>query len=76
MENIIPSEVAYLRKYDVFKRFLEDDYEMPDTMVALLTRFLEQNHGKLSKRARDKEFTELTASEIEKIETSFSDIFD
>lgn len=76
MENIIPSEVAYLRKYDAFKRFLEDEYEMPDNMVALLARFLEQNDGKLSKRARHKEFSELTASEIENIETSFSVIFD
>jgi len=76
IENIIPNEVSYLIKYDEYKRFLDDDFEMPDKMVALLVRFLEQNNGKLSKRAREKEFERLTDQEIRIIEKQFKEIFD
>ena len=37
---IIPQEVAYLRKYDAFKQYIDDEFEMPDRTVALLVRFL------------------------------------
>lgn len=71
IENIIPQEIDYLIKYDAFKRFLDDEYEMPDSTVALLIKFLEQNRGKLSLRAREKEFAALTAIEIQTIEQNF-----
>lgn len=76
IENIIPDEIAYLTKYDDFKRFLDDEFEMPDNMVALLVRFLEQNKGRLSKRAIEKEFKGLKVHEVEIIESSFTEIFD
>ena len=47
---------------------------MPDKAVALLVRFLEQNNGQLSKRAKENEFADLTDNEIQKIEESFSQI--
>ena len=75
IENIIPNEVSYLTKYDEFKRFLDDDFEMPDKMVALLVRFLEQNNSILSKRAREKEFVNLTNKEIEIIESQYQAMF-
>ena len=73
--NIIPQEVKYLEQYDRFKRFLDEEFEMPDKTVALLARFLEQNEGKLSKRAREKEFPDLSVSEIDIIEKWFVDVF-
>ncbi|RCW30026.1 Fic family protein [Marinilabilia salmonicolor] len=73
--NIIPQEVKYLAQYDRFKHFLDDEFEMPDKTVALLVRFLEQNEGKLSNRAKDKEFSDLSDSELEVIEKRFADIF-
>ena len=48
---------------------------MPDKTVALLVRFLEQNHGILSKRARENEFNLLTEKEVVEIETQFVTIF-
>ena len=75
IQNIIPKEVAYLGQYDTFKRFLDDEYEMPDKMIAILVRFLEQNGGKLSKRAKEKEFAELRETEIKNIENKFKEIF-
>lgn len=47
---------------------------MPDEMVALLVRFLEQNDGILSKRAKENEFEQLTIEETSKIEELFSSI--
>lgn len=75
VKNIIPSEVQYLINYDLFKQFLDDEFEMPDRTVALLIGFLEQNEGKLSKRARENEFAKLTDEEVSEIEKTYSSIF-
>jgi hypothetical protein len=75
IDRIIPQEVDYLQKYDAFKRFIDDEFEMPDRTVALLLRFLEQNRGKLSRRAREKEFSLLSAQEVERIEQIYQAIW-
>ncbi len=75
INNIIPQEVRYLQKYDSMKSWLDDRFEMPDKMVALLIRFLEQNNGVISKRASEKEFVALSASEINGIESKYQSIF-
>ncbi|TVR83636.1 MAG: Fic family protein [Saprospirales bacterium] len=76
IEIIIPREVEYLNKYEEFKKYIDDSFEMPDDLVALLVRFLEQNNGKISKRARTKEFKALNDDEAEEIELNFNLIFD
>lgn len=76
INRIIPQEVEYLQKYDALKAWLDDRFEMPDKMVAMLIRFLEQNNGKLSKRAREKEFKDLITSEIQKIEEHYKVYFE
>lgn len=76
IDNIIPNEVAYLQKYDEMKGWLDNTFEMPDKMIAMLIRFLEQNNGLLSKRAQDKEFKDLTSNEIKKIEKQYKTIFE
>ena len=75
IENIIPNEISYLTNYDEFKRYLDDEFEMPDKLVALLVRFLDQNEGKFSKRAREKEFTSLSDKEVIDVEQSYQSIF-
>ncbi len=75
IERLIPEEVAYLQKYDEMKRYLDDVFQMPDNMVAMLIRFLEHNNGELSKRARQKEFVMLTAEEIKDIEKQYNNLF-
>jgi len=75
IEHVIPAEVRYLRSYDEFKRFLDDAFDMPDKTVALLVRFLEQGEGKLSKRAREKEFAPLSDAEVAAIEHEFRSVF-
>jgi Fic family protein len=75
LERVIPEEVTYLQNYDVFKRYIDNNFEMPDKMVAVLVRFLEQNNGVLSKRALKKEFSELKKEEIKDIEANYNSIF-
>jgi Fic family protein len=74
IENIIPEEITYLNRYDTFKRYLEDAFDMPDKMVAMAVRFLEQNNGQLSTRAREKEFNSLTDNEVVLIEEKFREM--
>ncbi len=76
IENIIPQEVDYMAKYDVFKNYIDEVYEMPDDIVSLLVRFLEQGSGKLSKRAFQKEFAALNPQEIVDIQNHFIEIFE
>ncbi|MDG1730398.1 MAG: Fic family protein [Algibacter sp.] len=75
LERVIPEEVTYLQNYDAFKRYIDNHFEMPDKMVAILVRFLEQNNGVLSKRALAKEFSALKEKEIKDIEMNYKTIF-
>jgi hypothetical protein len=74
IKKIIPEEVSYLQKYDAMKSWLDDRFQMPDKTVALLIRFLDQNHGSLSKRAKEKDFVELTNEEVTAIEEKYKEI--
>ena len=76
IRKIIPEEVAYLQKYDSMKAWIDDRFQMPDKMVALLIRFLEQNNGSLSKRGREKEFAAITNDEVKEIEEHYKIFFD
>ena len=75
LARVIPEEVNYLQNYDVFKHYLDNNFEMPDKTVAMLVRFLEQHNGELSKRALKKEFMALKVEEIKEIETHYKYIF-
>ncbi len=74
ISKIIPDEVSYLQKYDRMKIWLDDHFQMPDKTVALLIRFLEQNNGSLSNRAREKEFVSLNNDEIKTIEKTYKEL--
>jgi hypothetical protein len=75
IRTIIPEEVSYLQNYDRMKAWLDDHFEMADKTVALLIRFLGQNNGKLSNRARTREFSALNNKEVELIENQYQDVF-
>jgi hypothetical protein len=76
IENIIPREVKYLQQYDEFKYFMDNNFEMPDKMVALLVKLLSQNNGILSSKKRTSDFAVLNESEVNKIESAYKSIFD
>lgn len=75
IENIIPQELAYLTNYDEFKEVIDEEFEMPDRLIALLVKFLGQNNGTLSKRAKEKEFSALSEKEVKSIEKTYREIF-
>jgi len=75
IEDDLPREAAFLENYDRFKGQVENIVEMPDSLIDLLFGFLKQNSGELSKRARSKEFSELTDSETATIEEAYKAIF-
>ena len=75
IKNIVPREINYLANYDAFKAYMEEEFEMPDKLISVLVRFLEQNQGVLSERAKEKEFSMLTEREVKRIESIFTEIF-
>jgi Fic family protein len=75
IENIIPQEISYLQKYDELKNYLDNEFEMPDKMVALLVRLLSQNNGMLAKKKRESDFKELSEEDVIRIELAFQKIF-
>lgn len=75
VNKTLPEEVDYLRKYDLLNNFIKNYIDMPDKRVALLIRFLNQNDGRFSNRARGKEFSALTHKEVQAIENKYAEIF-
>ncbi len=75
IEHDLPYETNFLRCYDDFRRRIEGMIDMPERTIDLLFRFLNQNDGKLSNRAREKEFAALTDEEIQNIEAIYDEAF-
>jgi hypothetical protein len=75
VEHDLPAETDFLRRYDQFRQRVESFLEMPERLVDLLFRFLNQNGGRLSQRAREREFKELTDEETKRIEAIYGEIF-
>lgn len=72
----LPREVAYLEGYDEFSRRVQNAIaDMPEKTVSLLVRFLRQNNGTLSKRARTREFASLSRDEVRRVEEVYERCF-
>jgi hypothetical protein len=75
IQEDLPNETEFLRRYDRFRAQVESIIDMPDRTIDLLFRFLQQNRGSLSKRARSQEFAELTTMEADRMEELYGEIF-
>lgn len=75
IERDLPAEVAYLEAFERFSVGVQQIVDMPDRTVDLLHRFLRQNGGVLSQRARTKEFAPLTEEEVERVERLYESCF-
>lgn len=71
IERDLPDEVAYLQAYDQFAQAVQEIADMPAEKIELLHGFLRQENGRLSKRAREKEFAGLTDREAEQVEALY-----
>jgi hypothetical protein len=69
----LPYEVAFLTAYDRFTESLSTIVDMPASTVNLLHKFLLQGGGRLSTRARAREFSELTDDEVARVEALYAD---
>jgi hypothetical protein len=75
IDEDLPAETRFLRRYDTFRHRIESFLEMPERTIDLLFRFLSQNSGQLSQRARAREFSALTDEEAQRIEAIYNDVF-
>lgn len=75
IERDLPEEANFLARYDKFRTGLQTIVDMPDPKMNLLFRFLNQNSGRFSTRAREKEFSNLTSREITRIEELYAQTF-
>ena len=75
IEEDLPQETDFLRRYDRFRQDIEAFLDMPERTIDLLFRFLEQNDGRLSRRARENEFAALTDEEAMRIEAIYQRAF-
>lgn len=75
IEEDLPAETDYLRRYDTFRAGVEQLIDMPDQTIDLLFHMLRHNGGKLSRRAREREFAQLTDEEARAIEGTYVKTF-
>ena len=75
IEEDLPQEADFLRRYDQFRSRIEAIVDMPDNTIDLLFRFLRQNAGRLSQRAREHEFSQMTDAEAASAEEAYADFF-
>jgi Fic family protein len=75
IEKDLPRETDFLARYDQFRSKIEAIVDMPERTLDLLFRFLRQNGGRLSKRAREAEFAALKDTEVASAEQAYTDLF-
>ena len=75
IEEDLPHETDFLARYNRFCSKIEAIVDMPERTLDLLFRFLRQNNGRLSKRAREGEFAAMTDAEAASAEQAYADLF-
>ncbi len=75
VERDLPEEVRFLEAFDRFAAGVKEIVEMSDARIELLRQFLEQEGGRLSGRARAREFAALTDEEADRIERLYAVLF-
>ena len=72
----LPRETRFRAQYDQFRARIGAIVDMPDRTVDLLCRFLHQNGGRLSGRAREHEFERLKEIEVAAAERAYRETFE
>ncbi|MDQ6737474.1 MAG: Fic family protein [Gemmatimonadota bacterium] len=72
VEQDLPDEIQFLEAFDRFAAGVQNVTDMPNVTVSLLHKFLVQGHGKLSRRARENEFAQLSPEEVRRIEELYT----
>jgi hypothetical protein len=75
VEQDLPREIEYLRRYDEAVPRIMNVVEMPDRLAENLVLFIRENNGTLSKKRREGEFNKLREEEVTLIERIVNDAF-
>ena len=67
--------MAYPEHFARFSERVQNVLDMPESSVDLLHRFLRNGNGRLSKRAREREFVALTDDEAVLLENAYAECF-
>jgi hypothetical protein len=71
IEEDLPRETEFLKRYDQFRARIEAIVDMPDRTIDLLFHFLHQNAGRLPRRAREHEFAQMTEAEVSAAQAAY-----
>lgn len=71
----LPNETRFLRSHDEFMGVIKTRMDLPGRLESLLFSFLHAGKGKLSKRAREREFEGLSEDEVSFVENAYADAF-
>lgn len=71
----LPEELFFIEARDAFHRMSANIVDMPERTLDLMIKFLRQNGGRLSKRAKEQEFEALTDTEAEQFQQLYLDCF-
>jgi len=75
LEEDLPQESLFLQRFDRFRTKVQALIDMPDRTLDNLFAFLRQGDGRLSQRAREKEFKALSNQEVAAVETFYAEAF-
>jgi len=75
VDHDLPDEVRFLKAFDRFNQEIQQIVDMPSRQIDLLRKFLHQGNGKLSSRARGREFQALTETEVQQVERVYAECF-
>jgi hypothetical protein len=73
LEHDLPDETRFLEAYDRFGSRVQEIADMPSATVDLLFRFLRQSGGRLSQRAREREFGALSDDEVTRVQAIYQE---
>jgi Fic family protein len=76
IERDLPDEIRFLESFDRFSERIQQIVDLPAAQVERLRAFLAQNGGKLSQRARTKEFAALSEAEVARAEAIYDEAFE
>jgi hypothetical protein len=71
----LPEEIAFLGRFDEFRRRVQDLIDMPERTLDTLFHTFRQNGGKLSKRKREGVFAAFSDEEVSATEQIYSETF-
>lgn len=71
----MPGELLFIKRYDMAKRELQKIVDMPDKKLSNMLMFLHQNKGVFPKRRRE-QFGELTDAEIQRMQEAYRNVYE